>query len=475
MLDEKYDYSIDKSNEYSQYRDYIDDLRKSLSFQGDLAFSEVTSSFTRIRPHFYGPLHRNSARFLALTAHRNAGKTFGSIQKELAMAVAYPGAKILIAGPTFKRVKSLFQPFIDYHSEYWKVRNLGKVKQDKSNGSWELDFGDGPPRYIKLGSYAEEDSLRGEHCHRILLTEGGYLSDYVLNGVIKGLMYSNSSLTIEGTPSGHNVFYDRFMRGYDQNEPWTCFKLPASKSGILSDEFLEQAKKELGDALYDQEYECNFDVAIATNHIYAQLIYDIREKNQVNDRITQDCNYPIYLACDLGYTDYFSSMIFQYINGKIYFLDFYLGNKNHVSVHLNNIRAKGYSIATAFLPHDGANKSGNADFTYQEIFSNYGYNVIVLKNDSPLQVQLKHCQLAFPNTYWNEDKCSPALEALQRARVKVGKEFNNPLFNSPVHESPFCDVAACFRYCVGATKYICDSALDTDLFYTPKSKYDRYF
>ena len=65
-----------------------------------------------------------------------------------------------------------------------------------------------------------------------------------------------------GTPKGKNHFYKIYRRAVE--EEWFNASLPASVTGILSEETLAIQKAEQTQDQYDQEYECSFEESQAS-------------------------------------------------------------------------------------------------------------------------------------------------------------------------------------------------------------------
>lgn len=61
-----------------------------------------------------------------------------------------------------------------------------------------------------------------------------------------------------GTPRGKAKLYDLLNRGQSGHHEWKSWLLKASESGIIAKDQLEEAKKSMSQALYNQEFECEF-------------------------------------------------------------------------------------------------------------------------------------------------------------------------------------------------------------------------
>ena len=61
-----------------------------------------------------------------------------------------------------------------------------------------------------------------------------------------------------GTPRGRNKLYELYHRGQEGHHEWKSWLLKASQSGIIAQDQLEEAKKSMSQAMYNQEFECEF-------------------------------------------------------------------------------------------------------------------------------------------------------------------------------------------------------------------------
>lgn len=61
-----------------------------------------------------------------------------------------------------------------------------------------------------------------------------------------------------GTPRGKNHLHQFFLRGQQGHPEWKSWLLKASQSGIIKPEQLEESRKSMSQADYNQEWECEF-------------------------------------------------------------------------------------------------------------------------------------------------------------------------------------------------------------------------
>ena len=135
--------------------------------------------------------------------------------------------------------------------QIWKTRNNTEHYFRFPNGSMIYVMGADKP-----------DSLRGPNPTGVIMDEYGDIKADVWSGIIQPIMTANpnSWCWFMGTPKGKNDFWVKLNYAND-NPNWFSSILPASKSGIISKDALEEAQRTTTQAFYEQEYECSFNEA----------------------------------------------------------------------------------------------------------------------------------------------------------------------------------------------------------------------
>lgn len=187
--------------------------------------------------------------------HRRARKTTMAINELIKRAIAEPAIYWYIA-PTYRQAKEIvwkdpqmlfrYLPF-----EIVKNRNEVELTVYLINGS-----------IISLKGADNPDSLRGMNPRGVIFDEygdiagrwGGEMWEAIIQPVLRG---NNGWAWFIGTPKGQNHFYKLYQKGLSEAH-WQSFLLPASKSGILSAEQLEEARRDTTAEFFAQEYECEW-------------------------------------------------------------------------------------------------------------------------------------------------------------------------------------------------------------------------
>jgi phage FluMu gp28-like protein len=121
---------------------------------------------------------------------------------------------------------------------------------------------------IEFRSADNPDSLRGEGVHAAVIDEAGYWSRDSFVSVWTTLTRTRGKLRIISTPKGRNWFYDEWIKGWDgdgsipalrrKHPEYKSYQLPTASNPHIPRESLEEAKRNLTDLQYRQEYMAEF-------------------------------------------------------------------------------------------------------------------------------------------------------------------------------------------------------------------------
>lgn len=111
---------------------------------------------------------------------------------------------------------------------------------------------------LQLKGSDDPDALRGAGPYGVILDEFEKMKFYAWQ-VIEPILRANGGWAwFIGTPMGKNHLYDFYQRGQGNDPEWKSWILKASNSGIIPLDQLEESKKTSTQAIWTQEYECEF-------------------------------------------------------------------------------------------------------------------------------------------------------------------------------------------------------------------------
>lgn len=244
------------------------------------------------------------------------------------------------------------------------------------------------------------------------------------------------------TPRGRNHF--RSLMDYaEKSKDWYAEYMPATKSGALSQEQLDEALAEYialygadqGGALFNQEYLCDWNAAIM-GAFYGREMQSVRSEGRISEDCFADPDLPVHTAWDIGVKDDTSIWWFQVSGGVILILDCYsesgVGVDHYAEVCHKKRREHMWKDGIDYVPHDAKVKEWGTGKTRVETMMELGLNPRVVSMASKMdginavRKTLPFC-IFHPRT---EEKGINALEQYRREWDDEKKAFRQ----SEVHD-----------------------------------------
>jgi len=211
-----------------------------------------TSGTVRIR--LYTPhaaqlrLHNSKARFRVACCGRRWGKSLAAVNEMVKFAIDHPGVVCAWIAPVYRQVKRIYRilkralrDVTIYHTDSELIIQI-------ANGSQFVFY-----------SATNEDTIRGEGFHFIVIDECADIAESIWTNVLLPLLEKNGKVIFIGTPKGRNWFYRAFLRGQDPlDKEWDSFTFPTSSNPYRSKQDIENAKKDLPEDVFKQEFEAVF-------------------------------------------------------------------------------------------------------------------------------------------------------------------------------------------------------------------------
>lgn len=177
------------------------------------------------------------------------GKSYGCALWLLTKALQNPGSYCIWIAPTYLKSK------IGYR--YIKAMCNIPDFVDPVDGSLEIRFVNGS--FIKfLHGKDAETTVEGEAVDFFIIDESGKTSKQVWYSLFTTLTQTGGRGIATGTPRGFNWYYDVFRQA-KRGDPFYCWaQFKTEDSPYVSDKAIEQAKRLLPKALFDQYYMAKF-------------------------------------------------------------------------------------------------------------------------------------------------------------------------------------------------------------------------
>ena len=191
-------------------------------------------------------LSEASGRALLLCA-RQTGKSTVTALKGLHKALYRAPALVLLLSPAQRQSAELFRKVVGF----W--RGLEGAPEAVLESVLRLELTNGS-RVVALP--ATEATIRGySAADMIVIDEAARCPDSLIAAARPMLATTGGDLIALSTPAGkRGWFYEQWHTG----KGWTRYSVTADQCPRISPEFLEDERRELGELMFKQEYQCEF-------------------------------------------------------------------------------------------------------------------------------------------------------------------------------------------------------------------------
>jgi len=190
---------------------------------------------------------RSDVPRILLNCSRQSGKSTIAGLISVHTAIYQPGSLVLLLSPSLRQSGELFRKAHDTHAALTDpvaITAESALRLELSNGS----------RIVSLPG--KETTVRGYSGVRLLVVdEAARVSDELYYSVRPMLAVSNGRLIALSTPFGTRGWW---YEAWKSDESWERYEIPASQCPRITQEFLGEERRSMGEWWYSQEYECIF-------------------------------------------------------------------------------------------------------------------------------------------------------------------------------------------------------------------------
>lgn len=197
---------------------------------------------------------------------RQSGKSTTIATLALHEAIYTDGALVLMLSPTQRQSSELFRKALGVY------RVLDRPVPPEAESRLSLELANGS-RVVALPG--GEGGIRGFSGVRLLVVdEASRVADALYMSVRPMLAVSGGRLIAASTPFGTRGWWYEAWRG---DEPWERYEVPAEECPRISDDFLAEERRVMGEWWFSQEYLCNPPEApIWMGDFSFQPLYDVK-------------------------------------------------------------------------------------------------------------------------------------------------------------------------------------------------------
>ena len=186
----------------------------------------------------------NSSRFRVILCGRRFGKSELS-QIEI-ISEALRGNQVAYITPTYKLAKTFFERLTQF------------IPFENNKSDLIINFPTGGT--VEFFTGERLDNLRGRKFHFVVIDEASFipnLEDGWLNSIRPTLTDYKGRALFLSTPRGKNYFYQLYNKGKSGETDWTSFKFTTYDNPYIDKGEIDDARKQLPEAVFEQEYMAN--------------------------------------------------------------------------------------------------------------------------------------------------------------------------------------------------------------------------
>lgn len=285
---------------------------------------------------------KNKKRFNVLVVHRRAWKTVWAVIDELICAIKEKQWDYWYIAPTYRQAKKiawrLIQKFWDQIWDF-KYNSSELIVTYIPNGSTITLFGAENP-----------DSLRWLDLKGVIFDEYAQQPSNIYSEIVFPMINANWWwVTWIWTPKGKNAFYQLYKRA-KKDDRFLTMLLTQKDTWLLTQEQLDDARKEMTEEEFEQEYNCSWDAYMRWS-VYWKELAKAQEEWRVKLWI-YDHTLPVTTFWDLGISDAMSIWFVQTVWSEIRIVDRYANTGYWLEHYAEVLKGKWYKYKNHYFPHD---------------------------------------------------------------------------------------------------------------------------
>lgn len=365
-------------------------------------------------------------------AHRRSGKDKTCVNIVAKKMLERIGAYYYVF-PTYNQGRKILWDGIDRNGQRYLDHFPKEILDGKPNDTeMKLKFKNGSLFQI-VGS-DNIDSIVGTNPVGVVFSEYS-LQDPAAWGFIRPILAENGGWAIfVYTPRGENHGYEIYELA--KNSPdWYCQMDRVSETKVITQDVLDQEKSEIvrlygNDALYQQEYECNFTVPIAGAY-YADHIMKAYSDGRVGN-VPHEPRLTVDTWWDLGINDRMSIWFTQSVGQELRVIDFYECTGQGFPHYIGKLKEKGYVYGKHTAPHDIEVRELTSGKSRRDTADALGIRFQVAPK-LPIVDGIDAARGLFPKCWFDATKCKEGINALKNYR-KQYDEKRKTYMNTPYHD-----------------------------------------
>ena len=360
-------------------------------------------------------------RFAVVVAHRRFGKTVAALNHLIREAVLNEKEtpRYAYIAPTYGQAKRVAWDYlVKYTTPLGGTNNISELRVD----FWG--------RRIQLYGSDNPDSLRGQYFDGVIIDEVGDQNPKIWTDIVRPALTDRKGWCLFiGTPKGHNHFKELRDRA-EKEEGWGLLEFKASETGVVDDVELKQAKNEMGEDKYRQEFECSFDAAVEGSY-YGQMLNELEDKKHMQEIPREEISRT-FTAWDLGMGDSTSIWVAQLVGTEVRLIDYYENHGVGLDHYVKWIKDNDYLKSEHILPHDVRVRELGTGKSRLEMLEDSGLEVKIAPRMG-LDDGIQSVRRLLPRCWFNVPKVQTGLNCLRNYRRDYD-EKRKIFYERPLHD-----------------------------------------
>ena len=226
---------------------------------------------------------------------------------------------------------------------------------------------------IELKGADKPDSLRGVSTTMVVMDEYSYMKENVWGEIIQPTLAENKGTALfVGTPSGLNHFYDLYVKGQSNDSDYKSWQFTTLEGGFISEEEVENAKKNLDKRTFQQEYEASF--LTAAN----RCAYNFNRDTHCR---VMEKSPRMFWGIDFGVASYMTALLMcENTAGEVYVFD-EIGLQNSNTFELAKLMQEKGRGLPCYPDPAGKARTSNSTKSDHKILQDSGFTVISKKSN----------------------------------------------------------------------------------------------
>lgn len=354
---------------------------------------------------------QDNRRFRVVIAGRRFGKTHLAI-RELCFHAREPGKEVWYVAPTYRQSKNIVWKKLKHKLQ--DLRWAAKVNETEltitlKNGST-----------ISLKGADNHDSLRGVGLDFIVLDEFADIEPEAWFETLRPTLSDKQGRAMFiGTPKGMNWAYELYQNNMDDPTNWASYQYTTIDGGNVPVEEIEQAKKDLDERTFRQEYMATFETFAGRIYYSFERIHNVKPC-EIADRSV------LYIGMDFN-LDPMSAVIAIRYGDTLHVIDEIRMFSSNTQEAVDEIKSR-YPTSKVWVYPDPAGRQrktsagGTTDIT---ILQNAGFVVKAPHGHTPVRdrinaVNSRLCSSSGVRYLFVEPHCKNVIECLERQTYKEG-------------------------------------------------------